>query len=161
MVAMFRYFGVGLFGGCTACYRTFRQVYARILKATAALKQVQSYCNHQGIIAASTRMQLMHSFVCCHMTFACAVWGHAFGTKLQLRATAAGGCTRLSILFMLALHWAIRAPSFMHLNVSFLICNTLLLHGIIVKQIVWYFHRLERSLKHASPSSAMVTVNCT
>ena len=123
-----------------------------------ALKQVQSHCNHQGITAASTRMQLMHSFACSHMTFACAVWCHAFGTKLQLRATAAGRCTRLSTLFTSALCWAIRAPSLTCLSVLFVICNTLPLHGIIAKQIVGYFHELECSLQHAFPASAMVPV---
>ena len=90
----------------------------------------------------------MHSVACSHMAFACAVWGYAFGAKLQLRATTAAGCARLSMLFMPALHWAIRAPSLTHLSVLFIIYNTLLLHGIIVKQIVQYYHGLERSLKH-------------
>ena len=114
------------------------------------------HCNYREITAASTRVQLMHSFAFSHMTFACAVWGHAFGTKLQLHATAAGGCTRLSTLLTSALRWAIRAPSLMHPSVLFVIYNMLPLHGIIVKQIVQYFHGLEHSLKHARPASAMV-----
>ena len=114
------------------------------------------HCNHQVITAASTRMQLMHSFVCSYMTFACEVWGHAFGAKLQLHATAAGRCARLSALFMSALCWEIRVPSLTHLSVLFVICNTLPLHGIIVKQIVQYFRGLECSLKHTCPASTMV-----
>ena len=75
------------------------------------LKQVQSHFNYQGITAAFTRMQLMHSFACSHMMFARMVWGHAFKAKLQLRAITAGGCARLSVLFMPAICWAIRALS--------------------------------------------------
>ena len=80
-------------------------------------------------------MQLIHYYACSHMMFACVIWGHAFDTKLQLHSTAAGGCARISALFMSALPWAIRAPSSMYLRVLFLIYNALLLHSIIVKQI--------------------------
>ena len=102
----------------------------------------------------------MHSFPCSHMTFACVVWGHAFGAKLQLHTTAVGGCGRLSMLFASALCWAIRAPSLMCLSVLFVICNILMLHGIIVKQIVHYFYGLEHSLKQASPAGATEIGNC-
>ena len=85
----------------------------------------------------------------------------AASTKLHLRATAAGKCIRLSALFISALRWVIRVPSLMRHSILFFICSTLPLHGIIMKQIVQYFHKLEHRLKHASPVNAIVTGNCT
>ena len=87
----------------------------------------------------------MQLFTCSHLLFACVVWGHAFGAKLQLRAPAQSSCRKLSMLHTVALRWPIRAPSHTRLSVLYLLSNSLPLHGIITKQQLRYFHSLQWS----------------
>ena len=75
----------------------------------------------------------MHAFAATHMLFGCAIWGHAFGAKLQLRAPAVHACRQLSTMFNGALRWAIRAPRSLRISALLLLCNTVPLHGLIVK----------------------------
>ena len=87
----------------------------------------------------------MQSFTCSHLLFACAVLGHAFGAKLQLRTPVQSSCRKLSVLHTAALRWSIRAPSHTRLSVLYLLSNSLPLHGLVTKQQLRYFHSLQRS----------------
>ena len=100
---------------------------------------------YHGIRCTCLRLQLMQSFACSHLLFACAVWSHAFGAKLQLHAPAQSSCRKLSMLHIAALCWSIRAPGHTRLSVLYLLCNSLPLHGLITKQQLRYFHSLQWS----------------
>ena len=97
----------------------------------------------------------MQSFACSHLLFACAVWGHAFGAKLQLRAPAQSGCRKLSVLHTAALRWSIREPGHTRLSVIYLLSNSLPLHELIAKQQLRYFHSLQRSTTAAEWAADM------
>ena len=118
-----------------------------------ALQQIYRLCKHHGMMCARLRLQLMQSFACSHLLFACAVKGHAFGAKLQLRTPAQSSCRKLSALHTAALRWAIRAPGHTRLSVLYLLCNSLPLHGLIAKQQLRYFHSLQRSTTAAEQAA--------
>ena len=134
VVTTFKYLGVELHSDCSAKQKTLRQVATRWQKSNAALQQIYSLCKQHGIRCAHPRLQLMQSFACSHLLFACAVWGHAFGTKLQLCTPAQSSCRKLSALHIAALRWSIQAPGHNRLSVLYLLCNFLPLHGLITKQ---------------------------
>ena len=109
-VTTFKYLGVELHSDCSARQKILRQVATRWQRSHVALQQIYGLCKQHGIRCVRLRLQLMQSFACSHLLFACAVWRHAFGAKLQLRAPAQSSCRKLSALHTAALRWSIRAP---------------------------------------------------
>lgn len=127
---------------CSACGCV---QHASMTTYNAALQQIYGLCKQHGIRCACLRLQLMQSFACSHLLFACTVWEHAFGTKLQLRTPVQSSCRKRSTLHTAALHWSIRVPSHTKLSVLYLLSNSLPLHGLITKQHLRYFHSLQHS----------------
>ena len=107
VVTTFKYLGVKLHSNFSARQKTLQQVATRWQKSNTALQQMYGLCKHHGMRCTRLRLQLMQSFACSHLLFACTVWGHAFGAKLQLRAPAQSSCRKLSALYTAALRWAI------------------------------------------------------
>ena len=77
------------------------------------------------------------------MLFGCVVWGHAFGVRCLLREAVHGNAGKLMVLYSNVLHWAVAAPAHTQSAALNLLTHTIPLHGLITKQIVWYFGQLE------------------
>ena len=82
------------------------------------------------------------------MLFGSVVWGHALGFKWSLHDGAAGGSTgKLGIIYRNALQWAICTPAHTRRAALYLIAHAIPLQGLISKQMIHYFGRLEHELR--------------
>ena len=82
------------------------------------------------------------------MLSGCVIWGHVFGIHCLLREAVHGNAGWLVVLYRNALLWAVAAPAHMRSAALYLLNHTILLQGLITKQIVWYFGRLEGECQH-------------
>ena len=93
-------------------------------------------------------MQLTAAYVTSHMHFGRVIWGHALGFKLSLHdGTIGGSAGKLGIIYRNALRWSISAPAHTRGAALYLIAHAVPLQGLISKQMVRYFGRLEHELK--------------
>ena len=82
------------------------------------------------------------------MLFGSVIWGHALGFKWSLRnGTAGGSAGKLRVIYRNALRWSISAPTHTREAALYLIAHAIPLQGLISKQMVRYFGRLEHELK--------------
>ena len=82
------------------------------------------------------------------MLFGCVLWDHIFGVCCTLREAMHGNAGKLAFLYRSALHWAVAAPEHTQSAALYLLNHTIPLHGLITKQIVQYFGRLEGDHQH-------------
>ena len=82
------------------------------------------------------------------MFFGCVSWGHAFGAHCLLREAVHCNTGKLAVLYHSALHWAVAAPAHTRSAALYLLNHTIRLQGLITKQIVQYFGRLEGERQH-------------
>ena len=73
------------------------------------------------------------------MLFGCVIWGHVFGVCCLLQEAVHGNTGKLVVLYRSALRWAIAAPAYTQSAALCLLTDTIPLHGLISKQIIWYF----------------------
>ena len=76
------------------------------------------------------------------------IWGHVFGVRCSLREAVRSNAGQLAVLYSNALRWAVAAPAHTRSAALYLLNHTIPLQGLITKQIVWYFGRLEGELQH-------------
>ena len=82
------------------------------------------------------------------MLFGSVIWGHVLGFKWSLRDGAAGGSAgKLGVIYRNALRWSISAPAHTRGAALYLIAHSIPLQGLISKQMIRYFGRLEQELK--------------
>ena len=82
------------------------------------------------------------------MLFGSVIWGHALGFKWQLHdGTAGGSAEKLGVIYRNALRWSISMPAHTRGAALYLIAHAILLQGLITKQMILYFGRLEHELK--------------
>ena len=77
------------------------------------------------------------------MLFGCVIWGHVFGICCLLREAVHGSAGKLAVHYRSALRWSVAAQAHTQSATLYLLNHTIPLHGLITKQIVWYFGRLE------------------
>ena len=82
------------------------------------------------------------------MLFGCMLWGHVFGVCCSLREVAHGNAGKLAVLYCSALRWVVAAPAHTQSATLYMLNHTIPLHGLITKQIIWYFVRLEWEWQH-------------
>ena len=81
------------------------------------------------------------------MLFGSVIWGHALGVKWSLHDGAAGGSTgKLGVIYRNALRWSISVPAHTHGVALYLIAHAIPLQGLINKEMIQYFGRLEHEL---------------
>ena len=73
------------------------------------------------------------------MLFGCMVWGHAFGMCCLVQEAVHGNAGKIAVLYRSALHWEVAAPAHTRSAALYLLNHTIPLHGLIAKQIIWYF----------------------
>ena len=77
------------------------------------------------------------------MLFGCMIWGYVFGVCCLLREAVHSNAGQLAVLYRNALRWAVATPAHTLSAALCLLNHTIPLQGLITKQMVQYFGRLE------------------
>ena len=89
---------------------------------------------------------LVEAFATSRLMFGAVVWGHIFGPRLQLRRPGCTAAARIEVAHRRHLRWALNIPIDVRTGFMHVLTNQLPFQGLVVKQQVRYFGKLESQL---------------
>ena len=112
-------------------------------KAQQGMHLVKTHIRYSGIRSRLIRTMLVEAFATSRLMFGAVVWGHVFGSHLQLRRSGNSAATRIEVAHRRHLRWALKVPSSVRTGFLHVLANQLPFQGLVVKQQVRYFGTLE------------------